>query len=198
MYDFDSIFRAFVAGDIALFYDKLYPGLLIYASRQLGEKLSYFAEDCVQDAVIKSYNRRDTFKNSAVWYAYLLKCIYNSSIDVIRKNQSHNSFVDYTSKDALSHDIDVEILEQEILDRVHGAVESLPPRYREILRLSFAEGLKNSEIAARLGVAEITVKKHKARILVMLRETLGGNYPVEVIILLLSCSMDVFSGKIVG
>lgn len=197
MYDYDSIFRAFVAGDITLFYDKLYPGLLIYASRQLGDNLSYFAEDCVQDAVIKSYNRRETFKNSAVWYSYLLKCIYNSSVDVIRKNQSHSNYIDYTSKNALSHDVDVEILEQEILDRLQAAVEALPPRYREILRLSFAEGLKNSEIAARLGIAEITVKKHKARILVMLRETLGDNYPVEIIILMLSYSMEVFTEKFV-
>lgn len=198
MYDYNSIYRAFIAGDIALFYEKLYPGLLIYASRQLGENLAYFAEDCVQDAVIKSYKIRNTFTNSAVWYSFILKCIYNSAIDALRKNQSRSIYIESATKDARSHDIDVEMLEQETLDRLQAAVEALPPRYREILRLSFAEGLKNSEIAARLGVAEITVKKHKARILMMLRETLGNNYPIEVIIFMLSYSLDAFPAKIVG
>lgn len=191
MYDYDSIYNAFVAGDVDLFYDKLYPGLLIYASRQLGDNFAYFAQDCVQDAVYNTFKRRNIFKNSAVWYSYLLRSIYNSTVDILRKNQSKNNYVEHTYNNSLSYDVDIEMLEQYTLDRLQAAIESLPPKYREILRLSYVEGLKNSEIAERLEVAEITVKKHKARILAILRERLGGNYPIEVIILLLSHSFAV-------
>lgn len=43
--------------------------------------------------------------------------------------------------------------------------------------MSYHEGLKNSEIAERLGVAEITVKKQKAKLLAMLREKMDGCPP---------------------
>ncbi len=47
-------------------------------------------------------------------------------------------------------------------------------------------GLRNAEIAERLGVAEITVKKRKARMLAMLRERLG---PEAYLLLILLCRL---------
>ena len=135
----------FVAGKVDEFYHKLYPGLIAYACRQLGDNLSYLAEDCVQDAVLQSYNKRNDFDSSMAWYAYILKCI------------------------------------------AHAAVESLPEEYRQILRMSFRESLKNAEIAERLGVAEITVKKKKAKILSLLSARMG-NIPPAIVLLLLETS----------
>ncbi len=54
---------------------------------------------------------------------------------------------------------------------------------RELMRMSFIEGLRNAEIAERLGVAEITVKKRKARMLAMLRERLGPEAYLLLILL---------------
>ena len=51
--------------------------------------------------------------------------------------------------------------------------------------MSFKEGLKNTEIAQHLGLAEITVKKHKAKSLAALREKLDG-IPSVVIVWMLS------------
>ena len=51
------------------------------------------------------------------------------------------------------------------------------------MRMSFIEGLRNAEIAERLGVAEITVKKRKARMLAMLRERLGPEAYLLLILL---------------
>ena len=65
----------------------------------------------------------------------------------------------------------------------------MPAEYRTLLRLSFEEGLKNAEIAQRLGVAEITVKKRKARLIEMLRQRLGGN--TEMIFLLLAMNKHI-------
>ena len=78
--------------------------------------------------------------------------------------------------------LDVAMLEQETLDMLYAAIESLPPKYREVLRMSYRDGLKNAEIAERLGVAEITVKKWKAGILEMLRKQLGEITPPDCVI----------------
>ena len=81
------------------------------------------------------------------------------------------------------------LIELETLDALYEAIESLPAEYRTLLRLSFEEGLKNAEIAQRLGVAEITVKKRKARLIEMLRQRLGGN--TEMILLLLAMNKHI-------
>ncbi len=173
-----------MAGDVAPFYDNLYPGLLVYASRQLGDELSYLAEDCVQDAVMTSYTERKRLESSFAWYAYILKCIFNGALQLIRKHNSRNNYLGAEPVDVVTPDLDVEMLEQETLDMLDAAIRSLPLKYQELLRMSYHDGLKNAEIAERLGVAEITVKKQKARLLAMLRERMD-NCPPYIIAMLM-------------
>lgn len=52
--------------------------------------------------------------------------------------------------------------------------------------MSFEEGLKNAEIAAALGIAEITVKKRKMRLLEMLRKSMGDNFDLTALTLILT------------
>lgn len=42
---------------------------------------------------------------------------------------------------------------------IERAVNTLPPRYREVLKLQFTEGLSHTEIAARMGVSPRIVKR---------------------------------------
>lgn len=104
------------------------------------------------------------------WYAYILKCIYHSAIGLVRKHYSRNNYLESSENEHVTPGLEVAMLEQETLDRLHVAIESLPVKYRTLLRMSYQEGLKNAEIASRLGVAEITVKKQRAQMLMMLRE----------------------------
>lgn len=67
------------------------------------------------------------------------------------------------------------LIENETLDTLYAAIRNLPDDYRDLLRMSFEEGLKNADIAAALGIAEITVKKRKLRLLEMLRRSMGGH-----------------------
>ena len=67
---------------------------------------------------------------------------------------------------------------------MYTAIQSLTDLQKDILRMSFSEGLKNAEIAQRLGIAEITVKKHKARLLAVLRGKLD-DIPSALIIWIL-------------
>ena len=66
-------------------------------------------------------------------------------------------------------------MRQEALDTLFAAIERLPDQYKDIFRLNFEQGLKNQEIARMLDVAEITVKKRKARMLDLLRGYLGAD-----------------------
>lgn len=185
MYDFENIFQSFVEGDIAPFYRYLYPGLLVCASRYLGADLAYLSEDCVQDAVMDSYMIRNNFSSARAWYTYVMKCVYTRCLGDRRKLLSHHNYVESGSHEDSTPGFESVLLERETMSRLYIAIESLPQIQKDILRMSFKEGLKNTEIAQLLGLAEITVKKHKAKSLAALREKLNG-IPSVVIFWMLS------------
>lgn len=184
----DIIFRMFVAGKMSPFYKRFYPGMLMYASRMLGDELDWMAEDLVQDAVMDAFNKRHSFKDAEQWRAHILSCIHNRAVSARRRLAAMRNYTTEHGRpeNQVEDDASRSLIEYEMLDALHAAINELPDEYRTLLRLSFEEGLKNSEIAARLGVAEITVKKRKARMLEMLRAKLGNNIDAVILTFLLS------------
>ena len=187
----DAIFHNFITGKMTPFYDRYYPGLLMYARRVLlDSELEWMAEDCVQEAVMDAFQKRHIFNDPAQWHAHMLACIPNKAISARRRLSARRNYEENMSAGSDSRnpepDITHALIEHETLDALYAAIKSLPPNYRELLSMSFEEGLKNAEIAARLGVSEITVKKRKARMLEMLRSRLGGEIDLLTITILLS------------
>ena len=64
-------------------------------------------------------------------------------------------------------------IELETRTRLYNAISSLPDDLRQVFNLSFEQGLRNPQIASMLGVAEITIKKRKAKLISRLRAMLG-------------------------
>lgn len=187
MIDFTSIYHHFKNGRMRPFYTSMYPQLLLYASRILGDRLSYMAEDCVQTAVINTYMRRNDIEDAQKWRAWLLTAIRNNALMQLRGEEYRRQYESSTmfSEDE-AEDVSLAMIEQEVYLSLFSAVDSLPDKYREIFRMNFEEGMKLSEIAKVLNVAEITVKKRKARLIELLREKLGNHIDETYIILLLS------------
>jgi RNA polymerase sigma factor (sigma-70 family) len=66
---------------------------------------------------------------------------------------------------------DIERAERDVV--LHAALNDLPPRAREILRLHFGEGLAHGTISTRLGVTQRVVKRDMARAYATLRFALA-------------------------
>lgn len=183
MTETDEIFHQFVAGRMAPFYERYYPGLVMYAGRLLGSELDWMADDCVQDAVIDTFQKRHLFETAGQWRAHINTCIYNRSMSALRRLYAMRNYVEMGSVMA-GHEEDATraLIEHETLDTLYAAIRNLPPDYRELLHMSFEKGMKNAEIAAALQVAEITVKKRKVKLLEMLRKNMGDGLDSLVII----------------
>lgn len=173
----ERVWESFAKGDIEPLYRYMYPDMVTYAAAILKDNLAFLTEDCVQTAVAETYTRRDQFSCSSQWHSYLLHCIRNNAISYLRK---FNSQVNYHELSPISEfddeDIELDIIRQETLSNLFYVIGELPPEMKELLQLSFVEGLKNAEIADRLGIALITVKKRKARLIEILRDHIDNLY----------------------
>lgn len=164
---------------MAPFYERYFPGMVMYASRLLGNDLDWMADDCVQDAVLDAFQKRSTFTSAEQWRAHILACIRNKAVSALRKLSAMRNYADAARA----------LIEHETLDSLYAAIRNLPDDYRQLLRMSFEEGMKNADIAAALGVAEITVKKRKVRLLEMLRRSMGDNCDILTIGFMLSAML---------
>lgn len=184
MSDYDRLFREFSKGRMSPFYKEMYPGLLLYASRILGSDLAYLSEDCVQDAVMNTFLSLQEIENHLHWRRYLVTSIRNRALKILAHHNVVENFVANTDASDIERDISHEIIRQETLDMLHEAIQSLPDIYRKVFDLSFEEGLRNQEIAQMLDIAEVTVKKRKAKLLQILRDKLG-DIPADELSMLL-------------
>lgn len=187
MPDYDDIYESFRRGNLRPFYANIFPSLLRYARKLTGEQLSYLAKDCVQDAIFQCYMRRDSYASMSHWRNALFISIRNRVIDLIRKAECDHNYMESVllGRDE-DEDVSLAMIYQDVLEVIYAAVDTLPEKYRELFRLSFVQGLKNTEIAEILSVAEITVKKRKARLIEKIRQILGRDIDTYLVLFLMA------------
>jgi RNA polymerase sigma-70 factor, ECF subfamily len=131
------------------------------------------AEEVVQDAMLELWRRRATVDVSGTPQAWLFRVVRNRALNVVRHEAITQRAAPalrvmlHLAEDALAGDSDAAVREAELHAAIAAAVDGLPPRTREVFLLSRRDGLRQTEIAARLGVS---VKAVEARITHALRE----------------------------
>ena len=168
------------AGDEAAFdtlFRTWYAPLTRFAARLLGDRAR--AEEVAQDALFELWNRRDTLTPQGSAQAWLFQTVRNRSLNVLR----HDGIVARaeprvvaamrSSGDAMQADADIALAEAELHLAIEQAVASLPPRCREVFLLSRRHGLRQAEIAERLGIGLKAVEANMTRALRELRKQLA-------------------------
>lgn len=188
MPDYIYIYESFQSGRLGPFYTEMYPSLLRYTARLLGDDLALIAEDCLQDAILATYRNRHAIETSDDWRAYLIRSIKNRVIEVMRKATSKRNYSTHTTLSASleTDSVEADLIEQETMNAFFSAIASLPDRYREIVELSFEQGLKNEEVAKLLDITEVAVRKRKKRLIEILREKMGGHTDPRIIVAMLA------------
>ena len=175
------LYKDFVNGRMKSFYDEFYPTLLIYASRILGEEFSFLSEDIVQDTIYKTYLERNRLHSESSLKSYLYTSVHNSAVSVLRRAGSRNRYLNQL--ETASDDLSNSIIEQETLRRLFVAIEKLPQPYREVIELSFGDGLRNAEIAEILGISVSAVKQRKSKLLLLLQRMVADGSDSALLLL---------------
>lgn len=165
MNNFDSVFR------------KYHPRLLLYSLKYVAEVND--ALDIVQNVFVSVWENEKYKLDENFVQAYLFQAVKNSCLNYLK----HKKVVLKFEESETLHLKEIEavhylsgeksIIEQENLDTIYKAIDSLSDIYREVIHLSRFEGLKNHEIADRLEIPVRTVETRIFRALHSLKDKLS-------------------------
>lgn len=167
----EHVFLELQKGKIDLFYKIIYPQLMTYAIRHLGPDYAFWAEDCVQEAFYKTFERRDDFSSIVFFRSYLYSCLHNQIINIFRRDQVNDAYLAQYEKDDSEVFLN-SIIEQETLDMLYDAISNLPDNLRAIFKTCFIQSKTNDEAAVLLGISKSTVKRQKTQMIEALRAEL--------------------------
>lgn len=158
MLDSDKELLSLIALDDVQAFQKLYhrywDQLIKQAYVRLGDMST--CEDLVQDIFVDIWNKRKTISVHSSVKAYLLTAVKYQVYRVIDRRQQSCDLESSGLIDHMTDDSDVLSFE-EIYHRIEVVVEKLPPRQREIFKLSRFGQLSAQEIAEKLQLAPQTV-----------------------------------------
>lgn len=153
--------------DLKSIFDLYYKSILMYANRFLPSKAE--CEDLIQDVFVHIWEKQMTFPDEISLKIYLYKSTRNKCYNAIKHKKVKDDYVDDALQSLEDDNLFLkQILEEEIVRQLHQAIEILPERKREILKLSL-KGIKNNEIAERLNIKLQTVKTLKSQSYKILR-----------------------------
>lgn len=123
-------------------------------------------DDVVQESYVRVW-RRHLFQPLACARSFLYKVARNLAIDALRRQTVSpiEAIPDLASLNVVSNvDGPVEsACSRDEMELLLEAIETLPPRCREVVILRKLHGLSPPEIARRLGISEGTVHVHGAK-----------------------------------
>lgn len=159
-------------GAFSQLYNKYYRQLCYYAEKITQNQAA--SEDIAAESFIKLLRNRYDFQSFSKLRSFLFTITHNAALDFVKTDKRHQQAhekLGYTA-DFEEKPYEFARIQAEVLQAVFQEIEQLPPQCREVIRLSFIEGLGVGEISARMGLAYKTVQNQKARGLQLLRTAL--------------------------
>ncbi len=137
-----------------------------YSAKMFGVCLQYTknsteAEDVMQDAFIKIFQKINQFREEGSLEGWMRRIIINTALEKFRKQNLMFPVSDiFETAGNLNYDNLISNISSGELLRI---IQDLPPRYRLVFNLYAIEGYKHKEIAEKLGIETGTSKSNLAR-----------------------------------
>lgn len=138
------------------------------------------AEDIVQNAFLKLWERRELLENISL-ASFLFMLTKNSCLNYLKHRQvadtveqriPDESLIEQLYTIDLVSDPSSLLQQKELSGSIDRIMEELPPKCKEAFVLSRLNGLKNREIATKMNITEKVVEKHITRALKRFKEGL--------------------------
>jgi RNA polymerase sigma-70 factor, ECF subfamily len=177
-------------GEHEAFYELVRPherGIYLAALSVLNNDAD--AEEVVQEAILKAFKALPRFRGEARFSTWIIQITINEARMKLRKDRRHlydsldeprrgEDEGDYVPRDFADwREIPSEALETARLRQaLRQALDSLSPKYRQVLVLRDVEHLNIAETAKLLGITEAAVKTRLLRARLIMRDALAPGF----------------------
>lgn len=117
-------------------------------------------EDLVQEVFLKIWMARENLADVRHFKSYLLTVCRNHAFDVMKKQLKEQGLRRAWERETFSSGEEGEIADLEKSALIDAAIDSLPPRRKEVYLLSRHQRLTYHQIADRLDISRESVKTH--------------------------------------
>ena len=134
-------------------YNQYCEGMFIVAQRYLKDHAE--AEDAMQDAFIKAFQKLNQFKGDVTFGSWLKRIVINTCLDSIKsKKVKLFSINEEVLSIADNEENDWSVEEDTTIEKVQAAIEKLSVKYKTIVKLYLLEGYDHQEISEILNISE--------------------------------------------
>ena len=160
-------------------FREIYPNLLFYAMRLVGELDS---EDVVQDVFIEFWSKNYDFRDYESIRALLYRSVYNKALNVIKHRgvvSRNGELLKEISLERLSYynpehsEVMARIENLELRKTILSAIDALPEKCRNVFVMSYLYDMSNKMSASLMNISVKTVEAHMYKALKNLRAALG-------------------------
>jgi len=137
------------------------------------------ADDVSQETFVTVWNKLDDFREESNFFTWLYRIAVNAALGHLRRAKVR----DYVSLETIVRPFmdrgvrsDNEVLREERISAVEGAIQNLPPQQRAVFCLRYYEGLKYDEIALMLGKSTGTLKANYHHAIKKLEKSLRDEF----------------------
>lgn len=138
-------------------------------------KSETLAEEVLHDAFLKIWESRGSIDPEKSFGAYLYRIAHHLVMDVFRQSAADRRLTDQLVSQAVDYysHVEEQLLSLENKERLHRALEMLPPQRRRVYTLFKLEGKTYREISAELGISKPTINEHITKANQFLRHHFG-------------------------
>jgi len=162
-------------------FEEFYTSLCLFAERFLGDR--EVAADVVQDTFLKYWDRHADFDNYYKIKSFLYVVVRHSCLNQLRSKQIKLQVMEEVAVES-DEFFQEQVMEEEAYRVFYRVINDLPPQMRSVINYAL-EGLKNLEIAQRMGVSENAVHAYKKEAYKRLKEVMKEHYYLLEVLLFL-------------
>ncbi len=140
-----------------LYYRAMYNSCI----RIIGD--AFEAEDVMQEAFFKAFDKINTYRNEVSFGAWLKRIVVNASLDFVKKRKFMQIPIDEAyglSTDEQEENSDIS---PETVNQLMEAIKQLPEGYRLVVTLYYIEGYDHESIAEMLGITSSSSRSQLVR-----------------------------------
>jgi len=121
------------------------------------------AEDIMQEAFFKAFDKINTYRNEVSFGAWLKRIVVNTSLDYLKKVKLALTTIDDAHGLKDDGEEDIGVFTPEMVEKLKKAIDKLPEGYKLVVNLFYIEGFSHDEVAEMLGITSSTSRSQLAR-----------------------------------